>query len=382
MRSKYKVSDVLELEREHLKEISSNSWQYRTLHAIRRCRTKELGGHIDKCNTCNKLHLSYNSCRNRHCPTCQGHKREQWIRARANELLPVPYFHVVFTLPKELNKLLMYYPKEMYHILFKSSWETLKQFGENPKHLGAQLGMIGVLHTWGQNLSLHPHLHCIVPAGGVTKSGNWKQSKNKGKFLFNVKAMSKVYRAKFVSEMRKTLPKQAQTLYDKLFSKNWVVYAKRPFGKPENIVEYLGRYSHKIAISNFRILAIDKKKTITFSLKDYRKGGQNTTMTLQTKEFIRRFCLHILPKGFTRIRHYGILSSGWKKEKLPKLQEEMGVKKEEKTEEDKVPILRRCPSCKIGKLETVFEFKSRGPPKEYLLKHKENKYIITTLSMN
>ena len=365
MRSKYKVSDVLEIEKEHLDTISTNSWQYRTLQAIRRCRTKELGGHIDKCNACNKLHISYNSCRNRHCPTCQGHKREEWIAARSSELLPVSYFHLVFTLPKELNHLFMHHPKEMYNILFKTSWATLQQFGANEKHLGAQLGMIGVLHTWGQNLSLHPHLHCILPGGGVTKSGNWKRSKNKGKFLFKVKAMSKVYRAKFVSEMRKVLPKQSQSLYDKLFSKNWVVYAKRPFGKPENIVEYLGRYSHKIAISNFRILAInEEKRTVTFSLKDYRKGGQKTILSLQTKEFIRRFCLHILPKGFTRIRHYGILSSGWKKEKLPKLQEKMGVKKEE-AEEEKVYILRRCPTCKLGKLETVFEFNSRGPPKGY-----------------
>ena len=366
MRSKYKVSDVLELEKEHLETISTNSWQYRTLQAIRRCRTKELGGHIDKCNTCNKLHISYNSCRNRHCPTCQGHKREEWIQARTSELLPVPYFHVVFTLPKELNSLFMHYPKELYNILFKTSWATLKQFGENPKHLGAQLGMIGVLHTWGQNLSLHPHLHCIVPAGGVTKAGNWKQSKNKGNFLFSVKAMSKVYRAKFVNKMRKVLPKQKQALYDKLFSKNWVVYAKRPFGKPENIIEYLGRYTHKIAISNFRILNIDEqKRTVTFSLKDYRKGGQKTVMTLQTKEFIRRFCLHVLPKGFTRMRHYGFLSSGWKKEKLPKLQEQLGVKREDKKESENLPILQRCPTCKLGTLETIFEFNSRGPPKEY-----------------
>ena len=367
MRSKYKVSDVLTLEKEHLQNISTNKWQYRTLEAIRKCRTIELGGHIDKCNNCNKLHISYNSCRNRHCPTCQGHKREEWIQARSSELLPVTYFHVVFTLPKELNKLFLFKPKEMYSILFKSSWETLKQFGENEKLLGARIGMIGVLHTWGQNLSLHPHLHCIVPGGGVSKAGYWKNAKNNGKFLFNVKSMSKVFRAKFVSEMRKSIPRQAQVLYDKLFSKNWVVYAKRPFGNPKNIVEYLGRYSHKIAISNFRILNIDKEKhLVTFSLKDYRKGGQKTQLTLNSKEFIRRFCLHILPKGFTRIRHYGILSSGWKKEKLPKLQEKMGVKIVEKKEKT-ITLLKKCPSCKKGELEIIISFDKRGPPKDYLL---------------
>ena len=365
MRSKYKVSDVLELEKEHLRSISANSWQHRTLQAIRICRTKELGGHIDKCNHCSKLHLSYNSCRNRHCPTCQGHKREEWIAARSNELLSVKYFHVVFTLPQELNELFMHFPKKMYDVLFKTSWATLSQFAANENHLGAKLGMIGVLHSWGQNLSLHPHLHCIVPGGGVTKAGHWKDAKNKGKYLFNVKAMSKVFRAKFVSEVKKQIPKQPKFFYDKLFSKNWVVYAKRPFGNPKNIVEYLGRYSHKIAISNFRILAINKeKRTITFSLKDYKKGGQKTTMTLNTKEFIRRFCLHILPKGYTRIRHFGILSSSWKKEKLPKLQADLGVKEEEK-EVENVSLLKRCPSCKIGKLETIFSFDGRGPPINY-----------------
>jgi len=370
MRSRYKVSDVLELEKAHLETISVNSWQYRTLEAIRRCRTKALGGHIDKCNCCNELHISYNSCRNRHCPTCQGHKREEWIQARSQELLPVPYFHVVFTVPKELNSLFIHFPKEMYNILFKTSWATLQQFGNNPKHLGAKMGMIGILHTWGQNLSLHPHLHCIVPGGGVTKAGKWKMAKNKGKFLFNVKSMSKVFRAKFVTEMRKVLPKQKQELYDKLFSKKWVVYAKRPFGNPENIVEYLGRYSHKIAISNFRIKAIDKEKgTVTFSLKNYKKGGKKEYQTLKIKEFIRRFCLHILPKGYTRIRHYGILCSGWKKEKLPKLQEQLGVKRKEKKENqqecEQVPFQRRCPNCKTGRLEIIFVFGKRGPPKKY-----------------
>ena len=365
MRSRYKVSDVLELEKEHLRSISTNSWQHRTLQAIRICRTKELGGHIDKCNHCSKLHLSYNSCRNRHCPTCQGHKREEWIAARSSELLSVKYFHVVFTLPQELNELFMHFPKKMYDVLFKTSWATLSQFAANENHLGAKLGMIGVLHSWGQNLSLHPHLHCIVPGGGVTKAGHWKDAKNKGKYLFNVKAMSKVFRAKFVNEVRKQMPKQSKFFYDKLFSKNWVVYAKRPFGNPKNIVEYLGRYSHKIAISNFRILAINKeKRTVSFSLKDYKKGGQKTTMTLNTKEFIRRFCLHILPKGYTRIRHFGILSSSWKKEKLPKLQADLGVKEEEK-EVENVSLLKRCPSCKIGKLETIFSFDGRGPPINY-----------------
>lgn len=321
MRSKYKVADVLQMEEYRLSEWGFNGWQLRTLHAIRKCRTKALGGHIDTCDSCNKLQMSYNSCRNRHCPTCQGHKREQWIDARKNELLPVTYFHVVFTMPDHLNVVCLQYPKEVYAILFKTAWATLKQFGENPEHLGAKMGMIGVLHTWGQNLSLHPHLHCIVPAGGVTKAGNWKSTKSKGKFLFDVKAMSKVYRAKFVMVIRKTIPDLPQELYNKLFEKQWVVYAKKPFGRPENVIEYLGRYSHKIAISNHRILNIDQENhRVTFQYKEYRNGGKKTALPLDNKEFIRRFSMHILPKGFTRIRHYGILSGIWKKDKFLTLQ--------------------------------------------------------------
>jgi len=234
----------------------------------------------------------------------------EWIQAREQELLPVPYFHVVFTLPDTLNTVALQYPKELYRILFKTAWQTLRQFSDNPAHLGAKPGMIGVLHTWGQNLSLHPHLHCIVPSGGVTPSGYWKQSQSKGKFLFDVKAMSKVFRAKFVAQLRKELPDLPQSLYDALFKKKWVVFAKRSFKTNKSVMEYLGRYTHKIAISNYRILDINKaKRTVTFSLKNYKKGGAKTTQTLSSLEFIRRFSLHVLPRRFTRIRHYGILSS-------------------------------------------------------------------------
>lgn len=311
MQSVYKVADVLNQESEHLNKLCSNSWQERTLHALRKCRTQELGGHIDVCNCCKKLHISYNSCRNRHCPTCQGHKQNEWVQKRMTELLPVGYFHVVFTLPSELNKICLSHPKIAYSSLFKAAWATLQNFADTPKHLGAKMGMISILHTWGQNMSLHPHLHCIVPGGGITKYGKWKQAKNKGKFLFPVKAISKVFRAKYVAELRKQIPGLPQSLYDKLFSKNWIVYAKPPFSKPENVVEYLGRYTHKIAISNHRIRSINKdSKQIIFSLKDYKQGGKTKLLTLSYTEFIRRFSLHVLPKGFTRIRHYGILSSG------------------------------------------------------------------------
>lgn len=380
MPSRYKVADVLNLEVDHLSEIARNSWNERTLHGIRKCRTKALGGHLDWCMDCKKLHLQFNSCRNRHCPTCQGHKQHQWISARSKELLSVPYFHVVFTLPAHLNPVAIQYPSVLYKILFDTVWETLSAFGNNPKHLGAKLGMIAVLHTWGQNLSLHPHLHCIVPKGGVSKAGFWKKGKVKDDFLFSVKALSSKYRGLFVSKLRKALPELPQSLYDNLFKTAWVVYAKAPFGRPENVIEYLGRYTHKIAISNHRILEIDSvKKTVLFTLKNYKKGGKETRLRLGTKEFIRRFQLHVLPKGFTRIRHYGFLSSSWKKEKLPLLQLQLATKNlvaiEVLVPQEK-SLHGICPSCKKGTLITLLTFDSRGPPKNYkeIIKRKLLKY--------
>ncbi|TYP69666.1 IS91 family transposase, partial [Aquimarina intermedia] len=314
-RATLEVAQVLKRTKERLEHYSSNTWQLRTLHAIRKCRTAALGGHIDSCtnSSCNKLHLSYNSCRNRHCPKCQGHKQELWIRKREEELLNVPHYHVVFTLPDTINTLCLYRPKEVYTLLFASAWSVIKDFGSNPKFLGARMGMIAILHTWGQNLSLHPHLHCIVPGGGMTAAGNWKDiakaksGYRKARYLFPVKAMSTVFRARFVAGLKKQF-EQPISFYEALFKKNWVVYCKAPFYQNRHVVEYLGRYTHKIAISNHRIVSLKDNK-VTFSTKDYRRGGAKYKLILPDAEFIRRFCLHILPKGFTRIRHYGILSS-------------------------------------------------------------------------
>jgi hypothetical protein len=378
MYPKHTVADVLNLEVDHLKEFANTSWHLRTLHAIRKCRTKDLGGHLDWCTDCGKLHLQFNSCRNRHCPTCQGHKQQQWVDAREKELLAVPYFHVVFTLPHHLNTVALQYPEKLYKILFDTVWYTISSFGT--KELGAKMGMIAVLHTWGQNLSLHPHLHCIVPKGGVTKAGYWRKGENKDDFLFCVKALSKKFRGAFVARLRKQLPDLPQSLYDALFTKKWVVNAEPPFGKPETMIEYLGRYTHKIAISNYRILAIDKQsKKVTFSLKDYRNQAKTTTQTLSTKDFIKRFQNHILPKGFTRIRHYGFLSSSWKNEKLPQLQLQLANKDLAVIQEYVLvekPLHRCCPSCKKGILITLLTFDSRGPPKDYkkIAKRKTLKY--------
>lgn len=360
MRPQAEVAGVLRALGDGIEQIGLNTHQLRHLSAIKKCRTAELGGHVDACDACGTIHVSYNSCRNRHCPKCQGHNREEWMQARIGELLPVPYFHVVFTLPDRLNALAMQHPKTVYGCLFSSVWETLQTFFAKQ---GVKGGMITILHTWGQNLTLHPHLHCIVPGGGVDKNGRWKTIRPDGKFLFPVKGLSKMFRAKYVSKLRKeNLAPYSFT--QTLFRKEWVVYAKRPFGNTHSIIEYLGRYTHKVAISNHRIKSVDDEK-VTFEYKDYRKAGKKGMMTLANQEFSRRFALHILPHGFVRIRHYGILGGTWKKERLHKLQKQLGVKLQSPNPE-KETWLRRCPHCKSGTLVTIVTFWGRAPPEDLL----------------
>jgi hypothetical protein len=328
--------------------------QQKTLRAIQHCRTAALGGHIDACDACGNISISYNSCRNRHCPKCQGHKREEWILNRQDELLPCTYYHVVFTLPQELNSLALHRPDAVYAALFNAAWKTLNAFGKKD---GLQLGMIAVLHTWGQNLALHPHLHCIVPGGGMVANGTWKRKLRSDKYLFAVKALSKVFRAKYLAELR-NMALGDKDLLNSLFKKDWVVYAKRPFGGPKQVIEYLGRYTHKVAIGNSRLIEVNPKE-VTFRYKDYRQNGANKLMVLPTTEFVRRFALHILPRRFVRIRHYGILSSSWKRCRLKKLRESLKMVTLEKKP---ITQLRKCPCCKNGNLVTIELFDKRGPP--------------------
>jgi hypothetical protein len=360
MQPKFEVADVLRKLGKGIENLGLNTWQLHTLSALKKCRTAELGGHIDLCDECAKMSISYNSCRNRHCPKCQGKNRDDWIADRMTELLPVPYFHVVFTLPNSINSLAIHQPKMVYDTLFEASWKTLKQFGKAKE---IQAGMIAILHTWGQQLSLHPHLHCIVPGGGVDKNGNWQNLRADGKYLFPVKALAKVFRAKFCEKLKENDPVQYHQIKQELWQKNWVVYAKKPFGSPKSVVEYLGRYTHKIAISNHRIKSIDNQN-VTFEYKDYRQNGFKKQMTLSHGEFIRRFALHILPKRFVKIRHYGFLSSTWKRQKLKLLQEKLQTKVIEKAE--KKVILPKCPCCKTGNLHLIAVFNHRGPPSWYL----------------
>jgi hypothetical protein len=367
MQPAFEVADVLNAHWSRVQHGSLNTWQLRTLDAVRRCRSASMGSHADGCTSCGHLRISYNSCRNRHCPKCQGRQREQWIQARQEELLPVPYFHVVFTLPDTLGKLCMHKPRAMYDMLFATAWSVLNSFGNDPKWLGAQAGMISILHTWGQTMTLHPHIHCIVPGGGLTTSGKWKSAKSNGKYLFNVKAMGIAFRGRFIAALKDLLGQQMDKAFiNALYKHHWVVYAKRPFTGPQSVVEYLGRYTHKIAISNHRIKSHQADK-VTFSYKDYKHGSVKKEMTLDATEFIRRFSLHILPKGFVRIRHYGILSSTSKKtaaiiikEQLPQAPKSVVTRPAPKPYNP-----NECPCCKKETMQTIMRFNRRGPPADW-----------------
>ena len=290
--------------------------------ALGACRTAALGAHKVACTECGQVQIAYNSCRNRNCPNCQARQRRQWIQARAGELLPVPYFHLVFTLPNALNPLCLHHPRVMYRILFEAAWYTVEKLGKDHKWVGAKLGMVAILHTWGSNLCLHPHLHCMVPAGGLDGDGQWKHSKSKGKYLFNREVMGSVFRARYAKLLRKAInarqipqTKVPTGLFRRLFAKPWMPYAEQPFRKPRQVVNYIGRYSHSIAIANHRIKKVAGSR-VTFSYKNYRKKGKKEHMQLGQWEFIRRFAMHIIPHRFVRIRHYGILSNRSKGEAL------------------------------------------------------------------
>lgn len=342
-----------------IEALGLNGWQLRTLKAIGQCRTSALGGHVDACDACGNVTVSYNSCRNRHCPGCQGGKREDWIKARERELLPVPYFHVVFTLPGVLNTLALHEPRLVYDTLFAAAWGTLQKFAGAK---GVKMGMVAVLHTWGQNLSLHPHLHCIVAGGGVDRVGRWQNIRPDGSFLFPVKALSMVFRARYCTALKAGAPLEYAGMQRDLWAKPWVVFAKRPFGDARQVVEYLGRYSHKVAISNHRLKSVDED-SVTFEYKDYRHGGAKKQMVLSHGEFTRRFALHVLPRRFVKIRHFGILSSTWKRQKLGALQASLGVTVPDKPgKRTYTPV---CKCCGEGHLVTIAVFDGRGPPGYY-----------------
>jgi len=304
--------------------------QLKAFRAIQRCRTAALGGHRDTCPRCGYQAISYNSCRNRHCPKCQAQARQRWIRARERELLDTSYFHVVFTVPHELNVLALENPRLFYDLLFTASTQTLLEIASDPKHLGAKIGVIAILHTWGQNLLLHPHIHCVIPAGGLSPDHRqWVPPHYP--FFLPVRVLSRVFRGKFLAGLKRlhrskklqcagpaaTLADRPQfaKLLRRLHRHDWVVYAKPAFGGPMQVLRYLGRYTHRVAISNHRLLAFDQER-VTFRWKDYAHDSKQGKMTLSATEFLRRFFLHVLPKGFVRIRHFGFLANRFRASRL------------------------------------------------------------------
>jgi putative transposase/transposase-like zinc-binding protein len=308
------------------------SWKHvKVLLAIARCRTAALGGHLDECIRCGHRAISYNSCRNRHCPKCQTSARERWIAARRRELLPTRYIHVVFTLPRELAPLALQNKKVFYDLLFRASAETLLEVARNPKHLGAEIGFFSVLHTWSQKLELHPHVHCVVPAGGLSPD-HMRWIKPRYAFFLPVKVLRRVFRGKFVAALKcafregrlrfqgsLTLLAQPETFaawLRPLFRKDWVVYSKRPFGGPEYVLQYLGRYTHRVAISNHRLVSFVDGK-VTFRWRDSAHHNEQKLLTLPLDEFLRRFLLHLLPKRFVRIRNFGFLANRCRTVSLP-----------------------------------------------------------------
>lgn len=370
----YELADVIQRFLPGLsKHRGISSWQLKVLNALLKCRTSALGGHKDICEDCGQVSYSYNSCRNRHCPKCQGTDREKWILAREADLLPIKYFHVVFTLPEALNKLCMFHPKDLYNILFRTVWDVLKSFAADPKWLGGQLGATAILHTWSQTMGYHPHVHLIVPAGGIIDNRKWKSSRNRGKFLFRVEHLSSVFRARFVAELKiwakhKTITLR-KSLLDKLFEKDWVVYAKQPFAGPGQVIEYMGRYTHRVAISNNRIKQITGKK-VTFSYINRQDNNTKKDMSLDGEEFLRRFIMHILPYAFTRIRHYGFLASKNKTKTLDKIRHILKVKAPEKKKLSWVEIATErwgfnpmiCKSCGGKMVISRIIPKQRAPP--------------------
>ena len=419
---------------EYLTKYGASVVQRRALRDLQVCRTAALGGHLEACDHCGHQRPAYNSCRNRHCPKCQAMARAHWMQAREAELLPTPYFHVVFTLPEALGPLALQNPAVVYGVLFRAVSETLLQVAANPKHLGAKIGFMAVLHTWGQNLMHHPHVHCVVPAGGFaiprkdrdpcantadtsrssTDNDNTAWVHGRGKFFLPVRVLSRVFRGKFIDFLKQAARRGKLTFHGKLASlanprdfeqllnqavrHDWVVYAKRPFGGPRQVLKYLARYTHRVAISNRRLLRFENGQ-VTFSWKDYAHGNQQSTMTLAATEFMRRFLLHVLPTSFVKIRYYGFMANRGRKANIALARTLLGqsppAEAEPETEaklpldeahptaipdaeptKDTIPPERgKCPVCEEGRMRIIARierpsrssifsaFSSRSPPR-------------------
>jgi hypothetical protein len=350
--------------------------QKQALRAIAVCRTAALGGHVDQCDRCGYQKIAYCSCRNRHCPKCRGQARARWLEQRAAELLPVEYFHVVFTVPQLVAPLALRNQRVVYGILFRAAGETLLQIAADRRHLGARLGFLAVLHTWGQNLHHHPHLHCVVPGGGIASDQRqWISCRRQ--FLFPVKVLSRLFRAKFVAYLKAAFRDgklgfhgelkalgEKRTFFEwlaRVAETDWVVYAKPPFGGPRQVLKYLARYTHRVAISNQRLISLEDGR-VTFRWKNYARANEPATMTLKAEEFIRRFLLHVLPKGFVKIRHFGFLANRCRRDNVLLCRELLAAsstgppglaRQDSHSDEPEADRVDRCPRCKVGSMRPV-----------------------------
>jgi hypothetical protein len=342
MRAALELADVLRRHGPIYREVHAHSLsheQRRVMAAIEQCRTAALGGHVEQCDTCGHQRIAYNSCGNRHCPKCQSLARAQWLDDRQADLLPVPYFHVVFTVPEPIASIAFQNKRVVYDILFQTTAETLQTIAANPRHLGATIGFIAILHTWGQNLVHHPHLHCVVPGGGLSPDGDrWVPCKPG--FFLPVRVLSRLFRRLFLERLQHAFDAGELRFFSSLtrlsepgqFARNiadlkhteWVVYAKEPLGGPQQVLDYLGRYTHRVAISNNRLVSLTDGH-VTFRWKDYRHPGRPRVMHMDVHEFIRRFLLHVLPRGLQRIRHYGLLSNRLRESRLTTCRQLLGV---------------------------------------------------------
>jgi hypothetical protein len=349
----------------------------RAMLAIEHCRTAALGGHVERCGDCGHQRIAYNSCRNRNCPKCQGLARAQWLADRQTELLDVPYFHVVFTVPEAVATIAFQNQTAVYDILFRAASETLRTIAADPKHLGAEIGFLAVLHTWGQNLLHHPHLHCLVPGGGIAPDGRRWVSCRPGFFL-PVRVLSRMFRGLFLHYLEKAFANGELNFFSAhrhlhepaafrrhlapVRDTEWVVYAKRPFAGPAQVLDYVGRYTHRVAISNNRLVSMDEGK-VRFRWKDYRNGNKQKTMSLQAGEFIRRFMIHVLPDGFHRIRYYGFLGNCHRARKLELCRELLRMAPAAPAEPPAVyrdryealtgSALHQCPHCRTGMMVVI-----------------------------
>jgi hypothetical protein len=382
-RPRLEVADVIRSHGDDLLDANGDTLspeQRRALIDLARCRTAALGGHVEECDRCGHRQVAYNSCRNRHCPKCQATEAARWVEARAADLLPVEYYHVVFTLPAVLGPLALQNPREVYGLLFRAAAETLLQIAADPEHLGAEIGFLAVLHTWGQTLQHHPHVHCVVPGGGLSPDGSRWVACPEGFFL-PVRVLGRVFRGKFLAGLRAAFDRGRLGFHGRLVGRadagrfdqlladaartDWVVYAKPPFGGPEQVLKYLARYTHRVALSNHRLLDL-KDGRVRFRYKDYARGGKRRVMELSATEFLRRFLQHILPAGFVRIRHYGFLANRGRQEKVALCRELLGAPAEPEVRPPchgdepvagitpvRCPAL--CPACGKGRMVTIAE---------------------------